>query len=54
MDLKSPTGKEESLWVFSKRGAGGKELCGSFSAKSPEDTEDLRLIGGCVGTVAIA
>jgi hypothetical protein len=42
MDLKSPTGKEEeSLWVFSKRGADGKELCGSFKcAKSPEDTED--------------
>jgi hypothetical protein len=42
MDLKSPTGKnEEDLWVFSKRGADGKELCGSFKcAKSPEDTED--------------
>ena len=43
MDLKSPTGKEEEdLWVFSKRrGANGKELCGSFKcAKSPEDTED--------------
>ena len=42
MDLKSPTGKkEESLWVFSKKGSDGNELCGSFKcAKSPEDTED--------------
>ena len=41
MDLQSPTGKkEESLWVFSKKGADGKELCGSFKcAKSPEDTK---------------
>ena len=42
MDLQSPTGKkEESLWVFSKKGADGKELCGSFKcAKSPEDTKN--------------
>ena len=42
MDLQTPTGKkEEDLWVFSKRGSDGKELCGSFKcAKSPEDTED--------------
>ena len=42
MDLKSPTGKEEEdLWVFSKKGADGKELCGQFKcAPSPEDTED--------------
>lgn len=42
MDLKSPTGKEEeSLWVFSKKGADGKELCGQIKcAKSPEDSGD--------------
>ena len=42
MDLKSPTGKEEEdLWVFSKKGADGKELCGSFKcAKSAEDSGD--------------
>ena len=42
MDLKSPTGKEEeSLWVFSKKGSDGKELCGSFKCtKTPEDGED--------------
>jgi hypothetical protein len=41
MDLKSPTGKEEEdLWVFSKRGADGKELCGQFKCeKSAEDSE---------------
>lgn len=42
MDLKSPTGKEEEdLWVFSKKGPDGKELCGTIKCeKSPEDTED--------------
>lgn len=42
MDLKSPTGKEEeSLWIFSKRNADGKEHCGSFKCeKSPEDSEE--------------
>ena len=42
MDLKGPTGKEEeSLWVSSKKGADGKELCGSFKcAKTAEDGKD--------------
>ena len=42
MDLKSPTGKEEEdLWVFSKKGADGKELCGSFKCeKTAEDSDD--------------
>ena len=41
MDLKSPTGKEETTWVFSKKGPDGKELCGSFKCeKTPEDGED--------------
>ena len=42
MDLKSPTGKEEeSLWVFSKKGADGHEMCGSFKCeKTAEDSED--------------
>ena len=42
MDLKSPTGKEEEdLWVFSKKGADGNELCGSIKCeKSKEDSED--------------
>lgn len=42
MDLKSPTGKEEEdLWVFSKKGADGKELCGKLKCqKSPEDSGD--------------
>jgi hypothetical protein len=42
MDLKSPSGKEEEdLWVFSKKGPDGKELCGTIKCeKSPEDTED--------------
>jgi hypothetical protein len=42
MDLKSPTGKEEeSLWVFSKKGPDGTELCGKIKCeKTPEDTED--------------
>ena len=34
------TGVKAKLWVFSKKGADGKELCGSFKcAKSPEDTK---------------
>jgi hypothetical protein len=42
VDLKSPTGKEEEdLWVFSKKGQDGKELCGSFKCeKTPEDGDD--------------
>lgn len=34
------TGVKAKNWVFSKKGADGKELCGSFKcAKSPEDTK---------------
>jgi hypothetical protein len=42
VDLKSPTGKEEEdLWVFSKKGPDGRELCGSFKCeKTPEDGND--------------
>lgn len=42
MDVTSPTGKEEeSLWVFSKKGADGKELCGTLKCqKTPEDSGD--------------
>ncbi len=42
MDVKSPTGKkEDDLWVFSKKGADGRELCGSFKcAKAPGDAEN--------------
>ena len=42
MDLKSPSGtQEEDLWVFSKKGADGTELCGKFKCKkTAEDTED--------------
>lgn len=42
VDLKSPTGKEEEdLWVFSKKGPDGKELCGQFKCeKTPEDGDD--------------
>jgi hypothetical protein len=42
VDLKSPTGKEEEdLWVFSKKGPDGREMCGSFKCeKTAEDGED--------------
>jgi hypothetical protein len=43
VDLKSPTSgkEEEDLWVFSKKGPDGKELCGSFKCqKTPEDGDD--------------
>lgn len=42
VDLKSPTGQEEEdLWVFSKKGPDGRELCGSFKCeKTPEDGND--------------
>jgi len=41
MELKSPTGKEETAWVISKVGADGKELCGKLKCtKTAEDDED--------------
>ncbi len=41
MDLKGPTGKEETAWVISKVGPDGKELCGKISCKkTAEDDED--------------
>lgn len=41
MDLKGPTGKEETAWVISKVGADGKELCGKIKCtKTAEDAED--------------
>jgi len=42
MDVTSPTGKkEEDVWVFSKKGADGDELCGKMKCKpSPEDSKD--------------
>ena len=41
MDLKSPTGKEETAWVISKVGPGGEELCGKLKcSKTAEDAED--------------
>ena len=41
MDLKSPTGKEETGWVVSKIGPEGKELCGKFKCtKTPGEDED--------------
>jgi hypothetical protein len=42
MDLKSPSGKkEDDLWVFSKKGADGKELCGRIKCKqTAEDSPD--------------
>ena len=42
MDLTSPTGKkEEDVWVFSKKGTDGVELCGKLKCKpTPEDSKD--------------
>lgn len=41
MDLKGPTGKEETAWVISKVGPDGKELCGKLKCtKTAEDEED--------------
>jgi hypothetical protein len=41
MDLKGPTGKEETAWVISKVGPDGKELCGKLKCtKTTEDDED--------------
>ena len=41
MDLKGPTGKEETAWVKSKIGPDKKELCGKFKCtKTPEDDDD--------------
>lgn len=41
VDLTSPTGKEEeSLWVISKVGADGKELCGTMKCQLTAEDED--------------
>ena len=40
MDLKSPTGKEETAWVISKVGPDGKELCGKFKCTKTAEDED--------------
>jgi hypothetical protein len=40
MDLKSPTGKEETAWVISKVGPDGKELCGKFKCTKTKEDED--------------
>lgn len=41
MDLKSPTGKEETAWVISKVGPDGKELCGKIKCtKTPGEDDD--------------
>jgi len=40
MDLKSPTGKEETAWVISKVGADGKELCGKMKCTKTVEDED--------------
>ena len=40
MDLKSPSGKEETAWVISKIGSDGKELCGKFKCTKTEEDED--------------
>jgi len=40
MDLKSPTGKEETAWVVSKKGPDGKELCGKIKCTSTDEDKD--------------
>jgi hypothetical protein len=42
MDMQGPNGKkEDGMWVFSKVGPDGKELCGKFKCtKTAEDAED--------------
>lgn len=41
VDLKGPNKEEEDAWVFSKKGADGRELCGKIKCEAtPEDAED--------------
>ncbi len=45
MDLKGPTGKEETAWVKSKIGPDGKELCGKIKCTKRRERTTTSTVG---------